>query len=56
MSQKVIIETIGTIEKKESLEPVKYRNLVLETVTPFPGYHGTTIPDTDVPSSLLISS
>ncbi len=53
MSQKVIIETIGTIEKKESLVPVKYRNLVLETVAPFPGYHGTTVPDTSVPSSLF---
>lgn len=52
MKREVIIETIGTIEKKESLVPVKYKYLVLETLSPYPGYHGTTVPDSDKPSSL----
>ena len=54
MSQKIILETIGTIEKKELLGPVGYDDLVLESFEPFPGYHGTTIPDTIKPKSLFI--
>ena len=54
MAQKLILETIGTIEKKELLGPVGYDDLVLESYHPFPGYHGTTIPDTDRPKSLFI--
>jgi hypothetical protein len=54
MSQKIILETIGTIEKKELLGPVGYDELVLESFEPFPGYHGTTVPDTVKPKSLFI--
>lgn len=54
MAQKLILETIGTIEKKELLGPVGYDDLVLESYHPFPGYHGTTVPDTDRPKSLFI--
>lgn len=53
MKEKVIIETIGTIEKKESLAAVGYDDMVLESLHPFPGYHGTTVPDTEVPKSLF---
>jgi hypothetical protein len=54
MSDRIIIETIGTIEKKEMLGPVGYSQLVLESFHPYPGYHGTTIPDSDRPKSLFI--
>ncbi|MCK9401141.1 MAG: hypothetical protein M0Q51_14260 [Bacteroidales bacterium] len=53
MSQKILLETIGTIEKKEMLGPVGYNQLVLEAFHPFPGYHGTTVPDNDMPKSLF---
>lgn len=53
MSQKILIETIGTIEKKEMLGPVGYAELVLEAFQPFPGYHGTTVPDNVEPTSLF---
>jgi hypothetical protein len=53
MSQKILLETIGTIEKKEMLGPVGYKELVLEAFMPFPGYHGTTVPDHIRPNSLF---
>jgi hypothetical protein len=53
MSQKILLETIGTIEKKEMLGPVGYKELVLEAFMPFPGYHGTTVPDHIKPNSLF---
>jgi hypothetical protein len=53
MNQKLLLETIGTIEKKEMLGPVGYKELVLEAFQPFPGYHGTTVPDKDTPNSLF---
>ncbi len=53
MSHKIILETLGTIEKKEMLGPVGYDQLVLEAFEPFPGYHGTTVPDKDTPRSLF---
>ena len=53
MSQKILLETIGTIEKKEMLGPVGYKELVLEAFQPFPGYHGTTVPDQIEPNSLF---
>jgi hypothetical protein len=52
-AQKVLLETIGTIEKKELLGPVGYKELVLEAFQPFPGYHGTTVPDHVKPNSLF---
>jgi hypothetical protein len=53
MSQKILLETLGTIEKKEMLGPVGYEELVLEAFHPLPGYHGATVPDQGVPKSLL---
>ncbi len=49
-----IIETIGHIEKKETLQSIGYKYLVLESEHPFPGYHGTTVPDQDNPKSLFL--
>jgi len=49
-----IIETFGHIEKKETLKSIGYDNLVLESEHPFPGYHGTTVPDKDNPKSLFL--
>jgi hypothetical protein len=54
MRDKYFIETIGVIEKKEILSPIGYKNLVLEPLHPFPGYHGTTVPDTDMPKSAFL--
>lgn len=48
-----IIETIGHVEKKETLKSIGYDDLVLESEHPFPGYHGTTVPDQDNPKSLF---
>lgn len=53
MNQRIFLETIGTIEKKEMLGPVGYKELVLELFLPFPGYHGTTVPDHIKPNSLF---
>ncbi|MCF6171048.1 MAG: hypothetical protein L3J66_08750 [Bacteroidales bacterium] len=56
MSQN-IIQTVGTITKKETLTSVEnemYCNsLVLESRQPFPGYHGSTVPDSLEPESLF---
>jgi len=49
-----IIETIGHIEKKEILQSLGYKYMVLESEHPFPGYHGTTVPDQDNPKSLFL--
>jgi hypothetical protein len=53
MSESMLLETIGTIEKKEMLGPVGYDELVLEAFQPFPGYHGTTVPDSLKPNYLF---
>lgn len=53
MEKKQIIECIGNIEKKEILTTIGYNDLVLESLHPFPGYHGTTIPDEDKPKSVF---
>lgn len=49
-----IIETIGTIEKKETLESINFDDLVLESLHPFPGYHGTSVPDKPNPKSIFL--
>jgi hypothetical protein len=54
MSQKILLETIGTIEKKEMLGPVGYKELVLEAFQPYPGHHGAKIPDQSKPKSLFV--
>jgi len=53
MSQKIFLETIGTIEKKEMLGPVGYSELVLEAFQPFPGYYGDAVPEDVMPKSLF---
>lgn len=49
-----IIETIGTIEKKEIIESLNFDDLVLESLHPFPGYHGTSVPDKTNPKSIFL--
>lgn len=48
-----IIETIGTIKKRETVVTVENNDMVLESLHPFPGYHGTTIPDQTNPKSIF---
>ncbi|MAE08017.1 MAG: hypothetical protein CL661_04580 [Bacteroidetes bacterium] len=52
-----LIQTVGTIIKKEKLTCVEHEAkgsaLVLESLLPYPGYHGTTIPDQLEPDSLF---
>ena len=52
-----IIETVGTITKKElvaSVENETYTNkMVIENQEPYPGYHGTTVPDSLDPDSIF---
>lgn len=48
MKPKNLFETVGTISKNELLASFDYETdkaLVLETLQPYPGYHGTTVPD-----------
>lgn len=53
-----IIQSVGTIIKKEKLASVEHQAqsnvLVLESLLPYPGYHGTTIPDRLEPDSLFV--
>jgi hypothetical protein len=52
--EKTILEIIGTIEKKETLVSVGYNDLVLESLHPYPGYHGTSVPDQTNPKSAFL--
>ena len=56
MSQN-IIQTVGTLTKKETLSSVENEMncniLMLESKQPFPGYHGLTVPDSLEPDSLF---
>jgi hypothetical protein len=53
-----IIQSVGAIVKKEKLALVESETnckaLILESLLPFPGYHGTTIPDKLEPESLFV--
>jgi len=53
----IILDTIGVITKKESFVTVESETnsnaLVLESLQPYPGYHGLTVPDTLEPDSLF---
>ena len=44
-----LIETIGKLVKKEILRSVEHEThsskLLFESMEPYPGYHGTTVPD-----------
>jgi hypothetical protein len=52
-----IIRSVGTIVKKEKLASIENatssKTLILESLLPYPGYHGTTIPDKLEPESLF---
>jgi hypothetical protein len=54
---KSIYNTFGTITKKEKVASVENETnsniLILETLIPFPGYHGSTVPDRLEPDSLF---
>ena len=52
-----LIETIGKLTKKEILRSVEHEthsgNLLFENMEPYPGYHGTTVPDKLEPDSIF---
>lgn len=52
------IRSVGTIVKREKLASVENETnskaLILESLLPYPGYHGTTIPDKLEPESLFV--
>jgi len=52
------IQSLGTIVKREKLASVESETnckaLILESLLPYPGYHGTTIPDQLEPESLFV--
>jgi hypothetical protein len=52
-----LIETTGKLIKKEILRSVEHEThsgkLIFENMEPYPGYHGTTVPDTTEPDSLF---
>lgn len=51
------IETIGVLLKRETLQSVEHyiidNTLVLESLEPFPGYHGENLPQEPYPNSLF---
>jgi len=56
MNPENLFETVGTISKKELLSSIDFNTdnaMVLETSQPYPGYHGTTVPDSLSPGSLF---
>ncbi|MBU1370380.1 MAG: hypothetical protein KJ578_14380 [Bacteroidetes bacterium] len=52
------LSSIGVISKKENLASVEHETntnaLVMESLYPFPGYNGTTVPDRTDPKSLFL--
>ena len=59
MSQdNLLIETMGYIKKEVSLTSVENNiipnTFVLESLHPFPGYHGTNLPEKSTPRSLFL--
>ncbi len=54
---KRVIETPGMVTKKERIAVVEHETncnyLILESLSPFPGYHGTTVPDRLEPDSMF---
>jgi hypothetical protein len=53
-----IIKTAGTITKEEELIAVEHNimpnTLVLESSHPFPGYHGSNLPEDPLPGSIYL--
>jgi hypothetical protein len=58
MSEKVIIETFGSITKVEQLHTLESNILdntfVLEVSKPFPGYHGENLPSEPIPHHIFL--
>lgn len=54
MERKLNLEIIGTLEKREKLASIKYNELVLESLFPYPGYHGKSVPDQTNPKSVFL--
>jgi hypothetical protein len=54
MSDRILLETLGTIEKKETLGSAGFDQLVLEAIRLFPGYEGKALPQKDTPRSLYV--
>lgn len=56
--RKHVIRSIGVISKKEDLVPVERLSdckfMILESAAPFPGYHGTTLPEKEEPDALYL--
>jgi len=56
--EKHILSSIGVISKKENLASVEHETytnaLIVESLYPFPGYNGTTVPDRTDPKSLFL--
>ena len=57
-NEKVLIETMGYIKKEANLSTVENNiapnTLVLESLHPFPGYHGSNLPEQTAPRSLFL--
>lgn len=55
---RILIETMGYIEKQVKLTPVESNiipnTFVFESLHPFPGYHGENLPEKSIPSSLFL--
>lgn len=53
-----LIETVGYIKKEQNLTTVENNiipnTLVLESLHPFPGYHGENLPEKSIPRSLFL--
>ncbi len=56
--RKHVIRSIGVISKKEDLVPVEplseCKFMILESAVPFPGYHGTTLPEKEDPEAMYL--
>ena len=54
---KMIIQTVGTVTKEEKLARVESETftniMLLESQLPYPGYHGSTVPDKLEPDSVF---
>ena len=59
MSQdRTLIETMGYIKKEQNLTTLEHNvipnTLVLESLHPYPGYHGANLPEKSMPRSLFL--
>ena len=56
--EQILVETIGYIKKEQNLTTVENNiipnTFVLESIHPFPGYHGANLPEKSKPRSLFL--